>query len=283
MTDHDDLSMNRFPEDEKNLEHEIRAMLEYETNKPEEFRDYESIDLLLRKLVKLQKLDERTQRRTQAGIHVVQSAIQNQYKKQPSRKLRCVVLAACAVLILVPNIWSYTVYGMNALKLSYSFVKGGMVIDFQTHDPEKDDVCGDMRKICEENGIDALLPTYIPSGFYHTEIFGKVSSNDKYTLIGFHFKDQNDRKIIYKIICFNSKEDAMPYGMPSDDWNVTEQVYQDTTVAVSTEDQQYRAAFMIDSIQYSLSTYDLDYEEGSKILQSILSKKQGNDMPDAIH
>lgn len=270
MTDHDDFPMNHFPEDEKFLEHELKEMLEYETNKPEELRDYESIDLLLRKLVKLQKLDDRTQRRTQAGIHVIQSAIRNQYKKSPSRKIRRAMLVACASLILVPNIWSYSVYGMNALKLSYSFVKGGVMIEFQKNDSgtSQGGICEDMRKICEENGIDALLPTYIPEGFYPSDGYGQVNDNEKATIITFNLKN-NTKKIIYMIISFKSEEDTMPFGMPSDKRNISEQIIQDTVITVSTEDQQYRAAFMKGLTQYSLSTYDVDYEEGPKILNSI--------------
>ena len=273
MTDHDDFPMNHFPEDEKFLEHELKEMLEYETNKPEELRDYESIDLLLRKLVKLQKLDDRTQRRTQAGIHVIQSAIRNQYKKSPGRKIRRAVLVACASLILVPNIWSYSVYGMNVLTLTYTYVKGGVMIEFQKNDSgtSQGGIYEDMRRICSENGLeDVMLPSYIPEGFYPSEGFGQVEDNEKYISILFLMKKQEE-KIVFTIINYKSPDDVMPYGIPSDEHNIEEKEYHDTKVVISTEDHQYRAVFMKDIKQYGITTYGVDYSLAERIVDSIFN------------
>lgn len=289
MTDHDDLSMNRFPEDENNLEREIKAMLEYETNKPEEFRDYESIDLLLRKLVKLQKLDERTQRRTQAGIHVVQSAIQNQYKKQPSRKLRCVVLAACAVLILVPNIWSYTVYGMNAISATITYMEKGVILDYN-QDNEADHISTSagnpyaetMRNICKDYGYEALVPTYLPEGFEpNPDIeFGHRTISDDPLILSFKFVDSPKKPLFGKRnsimfdVFFHQTDNITRGGFPCDEHNITEQTIHDTTITISQEDNQFHAMFLIDRTLYHLYTSGIDYEEAQQILESVFEEQQ---------
>ena len=64
-------------------------------------------------------------------------------------------------------------------------------------------------------------------------------------------------------------EVSIPFGIPSDYHNISEQVIDNTVVTVSKEDNQFTAAFMIDRIQYSICADGLDYDECQRVLESM--------------
>ena len=249
---------------------ELENKLKAEMQKPLEEQNSDLIDELTATISAINGTDELIARSVHEGIRKVHNTLIKNRTRSIFKKSR-VAAGICAVFLLAVNILSYSAYGMNVLTLTYTYVKGGVMIEFQKNDSgtSQGGICKDMRRICSENGLeDAMLPSYIPDGFYPSDGYGQVNDNEKATIITFYLKN-NTKKIIYMIISFKSEEDPMPFGMPCDKRNISEQTIQDTVITVSKEDQQYRAAFQKGLTQYSLSTYDVDYSLAERIVDSI--------------
>ena len=72
-----------------------------------------------------------------------------------------------------------------------------------------------------------------------------------------------------QIMDYDHPDNMPPMGVPSDHYNISEQIIDDITVCVSEEDQQFTAVFEEDTIQYMLYIDKSDYAEGQKILDSM--------------
>ena len=251
---------------------ELENKLKAEMQKPLEEQNSDLIDELTATISVINGTDELIARSVHQGIRKVHNTLIKNKTRSIFKKSR-VAVGISAVFLLAVNILSYSAYGMNVLTLTYTYVKGGVKIEFQKNDSgtSQGGICEDMRRICSENGLeDVMLPSYIPEGFYPSEGFGQVEDNEKYISILFLMKKQEE-KIVFTIINYKSPDDVMPYGIPSDEHNIEEKEYHDTKVVISTEDHQYRAVFMKDIKQYGITTYGVDYSLAERIVDSIFN------------
>lgn len=249
---------------------ELQAGLDEELKKPVSEQDFDRIEDLTEAISVLNGTDQFISKRTEIGIARVKADIhQNKHRKIRIRR-RWIAACICAALI-GSNAWSYTAYGMNAFSAAYQIFTGGIVIDFSKHDPSSSEAgnvyAEEMQQICSEHNIDARIPTYVPEGFSPTENYGSVNDLDLYASVSFYFR-QKAKKLIIQMTHIKRDEVSIPFGIPSDHHNISEQVIDNTVVTVSKEDNQFTAAFMIDRIQYVICADGVDYDECQRVLES---------------
>lgn len=59
-----------------------------------------------------------------------------------------------------------------------------------------------------------------------------------------------------------------PIGIPTEQYEISEQLINNTLISVMKEDEQYTATFIIDKTQYIIYAEHLDYDECQKVLDS---------------
>ncbi|MCQ2417848.1 MAG: hypothetical protein MJ071_08570 [Oscillospiraceae bacterium] len=250
--------------------HELQIQLDKELKKPVPEQDFDRIEDLTEAISVLNGTDHFISKRTAIGIDRVKANIHHNQHKKINIHRRWI--AACIVAVLIgTNALSYKAYGMNAFSAAYQIVTGGIVIDFSKHDPTTSEArnvyAEEMQNLCSEHNIDARIPTYIPDGFSPTENYGSINDLDLYTSVSFYFQLKT-KKLIIQMKYIKTDEVSIPFGIPSDQHNISEQVIDNTVVTVSKEDNQFTAAFMIDQIQYSICADGVDYDECQRILES---------------
>ena len=271
MTDKELLARISSADPDAEYRQELQEQLMEELNKPVSEQDFDLIEDLTETIAILDGTEQFIGKRTELGISKVKQNIQ--YQKRRKRKFRRKWIAACACVVLIgSNIFSYTAYGMNAFSAAYQFYKGGFVIDFskQKNITVADDnpYAEDMKKICSEHDIDALLPTKMPEGFSPTNNYGEYIDLDELSVLSFYFQN-GSKKLIIRYSKIKSDETGIPLGISSDHHNISEQSINGTVITISKEDGQYTAAFMIDEIQYTFYAEGIDYDYCQIILHSI--------------
>jgi hypothetical protein len=187
---------------------------------------------------------------------------------------RRLAVCACAVL-LASNVFSYTVYGTNAFSAVYQLVKGGVTFNLVGQEPfpeEGNPYEEEMRRLCEENGMgDVLLPAYIPAGFEPApQIFFSHHDIEIGQNVIFHFR-KNKIKLMIVAQEFYSMDDYAPFGVASDEHNITSQVINGTNIYIVKEDKQFNAVFLVGQTQYLINADGLDYDECQRILSSMFT------------
>lgn len=251
---------------------ELREALSEETEKPADEQDYDRIDEITEAIAVITGTDHIIEGKAVAGIERMLSELHRKHKKKRIRRICRRAAIACAVVLVVSNVWSYSAYGMNVFSAAYKLYNGGMTVDLtKIGNPESeagDRFKQDMLDKCAENHINAVVPDYIPAGFEPTENYGSFFETEHFSDIRFYFrKDQS--KLIIHTREFDDPDEITPIGIPTDTHNYSEQTINGTTVCVVKEDQEYHAAFLIDKTQYVITGNNLDYDECQKILSSM--------------
>jgi len=253
---------------------EIQSKLSTELDKPHSDRDYDLIEELTDAVNSFMGTEAIINKRTEIGIaHIKQINAQNK-QKHTKRMIRIVTPFICAVLLILSNIWSYSVLEINSFSAMYQIMNGGITIDFtqnenpsvQAANPYQDQ----MKQICAAHNIDAMTPAFIPSGYAPTDLFGQVNEKDTFCIISFYFKCK-DSTLLLQVLHYVNWDEMPPIGIPTDHYNISEQVIGDTTISISKEDRQYTAAFARDTTQYLLFSDGLDYDECQRVLESMFT------------
>ena len=271
MTKNELLKRMKDTNPDREFMEELQNQLNDELCKPVSEQDYDMIDELTEAISILNGSDKMIKQRSGTGIQQIFTRIRPQKKRKQIRQVITRVAVACAVVIISINIWSYSAYGMNAFSAAYQMLNGGIRVDLTVQDdsvPVADNQFEEeMRSICQEHGIKALIPKYIPAGFTKDEFidyYGTDLSNNLY----FYFKKEKTN-LSLQIQIYNEDSEITPVMIPSDTQQVTEQTIQGNLIRVFKEDQEYRALFMIDRTQYLLYANRLDYDECQRVLQSM--------------
>ena len=249
---------------------QARKELDSELVKPITEQDYDKIDRLIQKIEQITGEDRVTDEMAQRGIKKLhEKSIPK--ARRGIRRIRWIAACACAVLI-VSNVWSYSAFGMNAFFAAYHLLNGGMTVDLSQLSNSKIEsenrFTQQMRELCQEHGVDALIPEYIPNGFSPTDSYGNVISVDDYS--GFLFYFSNNKQNLNLIIKdYHDNVVPPPVGLPTDSYHITQETINDVPVTIMKEDSQYSAAFAIGNTQYILAADGLDYDECYHVLISM--------------
>ena len=251
---------------------ELRKAIQAETEKPLNEQDYDFIDEASQTISRINGTDRLIDERTETGIQKLHCKIRAFKRKM--RLKRAGIIAACACMVLVvSNIFSYHVYGINAFSAVYQMLNGGVTVDL-TKPNGSADAGGnlyeqEMKDLCARYKIDAFIPTYIPAGFKPTENYGRFDELDEQKNLSFYFK-RNESKLTLRILDYESADSITPIGIPTDSYNITERTINGTLVSIMKEEQEFRAVFLIGTTQYLLSADKLDYDECQLVLDSML-------------
>lgn len=273
MTDKELWAEIQADDSDEELKKELQRKLFEEMDKPICEQNFEYIDELTKTLDMITGEDRITSERTAHGIQMLYNKIKMIRRKKRIKVAQRFAVCVCAVLV-VSNIWTFSAFGINAFSAVFQVLNGGITIDFSKQESsmlETDNpYAEEMRQICNENNIEAIIPSYLPSGFQPTENYGINYDAKNGTSVFFYFKNK-DSKLNIQITQYDDNTDPPPLGIATDHYNLTEQILNGTTVYISKEEKQYTSAFMIDNTQYLLAADGLDYSECQRVLESMFN------------
>ena len=271
MTDQE-LLHKILTDDDSEILDELRQKLNAELEKPIADRDFDYIDDLAKTIDEITGEDRNTADIADRGIKAIHDKLYHSFNRKHTKRLRWWIPAACIILLLSSNIWSYSAYGMNAFSAVYQILNGGIKIDLHSQNPTEiysgNLYADEMKKICEDNQIEAVIPEYIPEGFKPAAGYGDGKASSDNTRVVFYFS-KSGKKLNLVVTDYLDTVDPPQIGFPTDNYHVGEQVIQGKTVYVLKEDERYTAAFMIDHTQYLLYADHLDFDECQRILYSM--------------
>ena len=257
---------------------ELQEKLSKELEMPHSERNYDRIEEWTDTINLLLGTSELIDKRSKIGILQLRQEKEKVNRRRMKRVICTFVSCFCAGVLIISNIWSYSVLGMSAFSVMYQVMSGGITIDFKKQEnvpPESYNsdslyncYLAEMRRICENENISSRLPDYLPDEYTKTELFGQVIRATHVCTVIFHFEHQGS-KLILQIMDYDSSDNMPPMGVPSDHYNISEQIIDGIRVCISKEDQQFTAVFEEGTIQYMLYIDNTDYAEGQKILQSM--------------
>lgn len=256
---------------------ELQEKLSKELEMPHSERNYDRIEEWTDTINLMLGTSELIDKRSQFGIAQFRMQREKAKQKRTKRLICTIVPCLCLAVLTFSNIWSYSVLGMNAFSAMYQVMRGGITIDFKKQEKDSsvsyndltfNSYLAEMQQICATENISPRLPGYLPDGYTKTELFGQIHHASHVCTLIFHFEYQGS-KLMIQIMDYDHPDNMPPMGVPSDHYNISEQIIDDITVCVSEEDQQFTAVFEEGTIQYMLYIDNTDYAEGQKILQSM--------------
>jgi len=270
MTNKELLHLMQTKNADQEFLNELHEELTIELNKPESEQNFDLIDDLMQTIAMMNGTETLLEHRSEKVLKLFKHHLS--FQKSNARKKHRILTAICACMafLILSNVWSYSALGINAFSAAVKILNGSVVIDLKEA-PESidtpDNVFADeMKDECTNCSIEALLPSFIPSGFELKNIQhdqDEISTNVRFRLVC------GDKKINFYITKYSDIENIPPIQIPADESHITQEALQNKTIYKVKEDNQFKVAFLDNSIQYYLSTYGLDYDESQRILESI--------------
>lgn len=256
---------------------ELQEVLQAELQKPAEEQDYDLICDLTQTLSEMCGADEMLSEHSNGEIARLREDTEPLKQKSGMIRLRWLIPAACALLLLFTNILSYAVFGMNAFSAAVWITDGGIMIRFKEDEqPLQENTnkyAEEMLAFCQENGFSPLVPQYIPEKLEPAEDWKNIAVLDKTTTATFHFTHKKEKLAVsYTFLPDPSfeLEVGMPFG--SDASYSTETICGVNVNLIQSGKTEYRAAFRSGQVIYSIWTDGLDEAEFRKILCSLFSE-----------
>lgn len=182
---------------------------------------------------------------------------------------RIASLAACIIVVIGLNTASLKVFGQNMFSAVYQLSKGTIIIDMKNEEtielPTTPDDPYGIKTKCAEYGFVPEVPTYIPEGFKLTMINEESTSQTK-DIIFYYQKGEVKLDFSY---CYYKNSEILPIGIPTDTYNIEENYVNGNLIYIMNEDNQFKACYMKENIQYSIYTEYMEYDESYKILESM--------------
>ena len=194
-------------------------------------------------------------------------------EKVPDKKKiyrRIAAAAACLLIVIGINTASLSVFGMNMFSAVYQISKGDITIDLNERNVIELPVSADdpygMKAKCAEYNMKPLTPTYIPEGFELADI--AVDEISSFTDVIFYYTNSGI-KLNFDFCQYKEGEEIPPIGIPTDTYNISEEVVNGRKMYILKEDNQFTAAFLEDNIVYVIFADGLSYDECQKVIESL--------------
>lgn len=245
---------------------ELEAMLDKELSKPENEIDFGLVNELTAAVN--EALGQNTSIDVEGNLAKLKAKEANEKRRFRLPKWSVGLVAAC-VMVMCANAVSVSAWNMNIFSFIVEFTKGGVTIDFNKNIEEiilptsESDPYGIISK-CEENGITADTPHYLPDGF----ILVRTEESSSEAVRTSQFMYRKGKQEIILTCCLYLNE-IPKMGMASDKHNLSEITINGTQAIVSKEDNQMNFLYNREYFVLNIFTKDVDYTECEKIIQSI--------------
>ena len=270
MTNKDLFNLIQTKNADQEFLNELREELTNELNKPVSEQDYDLIEDLTQTIAMINGTETLIQHKSENVLKLFKHDISIHKTNNRKKRRTLTAVCACTAFLILSNVWSYSVLGINAFSAAVKILNGSVVIDLRKATEDIDvpsNIFADrMKEECINCNINAMLPSYIPSGFELKSIQhdqDEMSREVSFRLVS------GDTKINMYIMKYSDKDSIPPLQIPSDKSQITQEILQNRTIYKIKEDKQFKVAFLDNDIQYYLSTYGLDYDESQRILESI--------------
>ena len=251
---------------------ELLDSLREEMAKPKEERNCEEINELTEAISVICGSEQYFNERTDEGISRLKQNWDNSGKTKKRRFiLRRLVPAVAAAIILTANVFSYSVFGMNAFSTAIRILDGSIQISYNNADDVKmeNPYSQQMLEKCKEAGFTPLVPKYLPSNMKPADIWGETHNESSIPEIRFILSRGNN-KLIFQFINVSGTSNGIELGMPTKSHDISEEVIDGVTVFFIKESSaEFHASFKKDQIVYRISSDGIKEDEFKKILYSM--------------
>lgn len=248
---------------------ELKSELDKEINKPIKKRDLNKIEELTRSIRELTDSEQDIRQRTEEGISAIMERAANERRAGGFRFRRlATALCVCFVAVIGLNLISFRAWGTNIVSALVEIKKGTISVDFgkQKQDvidlPTSDDDPYGIKAKCAEYDLYPETPKYLPDNFELVHI--EVKQRNSFKTIAFYYKNNS----ITLVLQYQYSKDEPSIRIPSDLYNITEEMINEHTVYISKEDDQFTATYMYDDIIHFIYAESLDYDECKKVIES---------------
>lgn len=240
---------------------QLEREYELELQKPFEERDFDLLGEIAQTIDELQGGESNS-----APMDKLNERIDTSVRKRKSRNKGLITLLCVILVIILPaNIASQKVYGMNVFSAVVSFFNGNLFVDYDVIElPVSESDPYGLKAECEKNGMDVILPAYIPNGF--RLVFNGFEETEEVKSIDFHYR--NGKQKLYINIKQHKIEIPDKIFFPSGTRNLQELSIGDRLTFILKEKDGYTVTFENDFAVYYITTQGIDYGELMGILYS---------------
>ena len=278
--------MNENKADLEYLE-ELTDSLREEMAKPKEERNYEAINELTEAISVICGSEQYFSERTDEGVSRLKQNLDNSGKTKKRRFiLRRLVPAVAAAIIVTANVYSYSVFGMNAFSSTIRIFDGSIQISYNNADNDSiqisynntdDDQTENpysqqMLEKCQEAGFTPLVPNYLPPNMKPADIWGETHNERSIPDIRFELSGENN-KLIFQFINVSGAQNGFELGMPMKTHDISEETIAGVTVYfIKKTSTEFHVSFKKEQIVYNISSDGIQEDEFRKILNSMFEK-----------
>jgi len=275
--------MNENHADLEYLE-ELLDSLREEMAKPKEERNYEEINELTEALSVICGSEQYFNEQSDEGISKLKENLDNSGNAKKRRFiLRRLVPTVAAAIIIAMNVFSYSVFGMNAFSSTIRIFDGSIQISYNNADNDSiqisynntDDDKTDnpysqqMQEKCKEAGFAALIPKYLPPNMKPTDMWGKTYNESSMPDIRFELSGENN-KLIFQFLNVSGTSNGVELGMPMKTHDISEEVIDGVTVYfLKKASTEFHVSFKKEQIVYIISSDGIKEDEFRKTLYSM--------------
>ena len=262
--------MNHNNADLEYLE-ELTDALREEMAKPLGERDRVEIKELIEAISEICVTEQNKIEQTAAGITMRNASLsQTEPEKKRRFALRRLIPAVVAAAIVTANVFSYSVFGMNAFSSAARIMDGSIQISF-SNDVElkgENPYSQQMLEKCQEAGFTSLVPKYLPPNMKPTDLWGEINESS-ITEIEFDLSDgKNSLNIRY--INIKNAQNGFELGMPANSNDIREEVMNGVSVYfIKKADTEFHISFQKNHIIHEIASDGLEEAEIRKVINSM--------------
>lgn len=264
--------MNHNNADLEYLE-ELTDALREEMAKPLGERDRVEIKELIEAISEICITEQNKIEQTAASITMRNASLsQTEPEKKRRFALRRLIPAVVAAAIVTANVFSYSVFGMNAFSSAVRIMDGSIQISF-SNDVEfkgENPYSQQMLEKCQEAGFTSLVPKYLPPNMKPTDLWGEINESS-ITEIEFDLSDGKN-SLIFLYINIKDAQDGIELGIPSNTNALSVEIFSGVTIYFLKEtSSEFHVSFQHGQIVYHISSDGVSEDEFRKIIYSLFA------------